>query len=506
MSRSELPRQGDRLAADPAALADSSAAPAAELAHPAEGQRSGTLLLDALMTIATRFVLAIIIFGSDVLIARILGPTAKGRFALIMLYAQLAAVPVAWGTDNALAVVAGRDASAARRGMANAIWWSILVGGACVGLSWWLYRGGSGVLAELIPNLSSRQFLYGAIALPGEVFFAVGLFGLLGRRRMAGYNAVRILRRGILVVLILAVAAIGVVDLDLALAMNVGAVFACALAIVWVAHRDGTLGLRPDPRLLVEELRFGSRAIVGSIAERLQLRLDSFLLNAMVNVRATGIYSVTSGLAETLWYIPNSLGTVMFSRAVDPTADASRAAAVLTRTTIVVTAALAIPAWFAGPRLVAIVYGRDFADAGVALRWILPGVVAYSVVAVLSRYVVGRGRPGLGTVVLVAGLATNLVANLILIPRFGIVGAAASSSISYVLTALLTLVAFVRISGRGVIETLVVQRRDLVALVRFTANVIERLRGRRAGPVLGLPGGEAAAELVISEHEPSEEH
>src|SRR4030095_2973116 len=110
----------------------------------------------------------------------------------------------------------------------------------------------------------------------------------------------------------------------------------------------------------------------------------------ILGVRQTGIYSVTSGLAETLWYIPNAMGTVMFSRAVDPKLDAGRIAAVLTRTTLAVALVTAIPAWFIGPRLVRLVYGPQFTDAGVALRLILPGIVAYSVVAVLSRYITGR--------------------------------------------------------------------------------------------------------------------
>ena len=37
-------------------------------------------------------------------------------------------------------------------------------------------------------------------------------------------------------------------------------------------------------------------------------------------------------------------------------------------------------------------------------------------VAVLSRYITGRGRPGTGTLILVAGLAINIGANLVLIP------------------------------------------------------------------------------------------
>lgn len=214
---------------------------------------------------------------------------------------------------------------------------------------------------------------------------------------------------------------------------------------------------------------------------------------------------MTSGLAETLWYVPNALGTVMFSRAVDPKTDAGRIAAVLTRTTIAVAVMTAIPAFIFGPRLVRFVYGSAFADAGVALRLILPGIVAYSVVAVLSRYIVGRGRPGVGTSILLAGLAINIIANLILIPAHGIRGAAAASSISYVATAALTLAVFHRLSDRGWRETLVIRRSDITALIAALTAIVGRLTGRRHGPLVGLRGGEGAADLVIGEREPGEE-
>ncbi len=63
------------------------------------------LMRDALVTIGTRFGLAVLIFATDIALARLLGPSAKGRFALVLLYSQLAALIVGWGTDQALAVV-----------------------------------------------------------------------------------------------------------------------------------------------------------------------------------------------------------------------------------------------------------------------------------------------------------------------------------------------------------------------------------------------------------------
>jgi O-antigen/teichoic acid export membrane protein len=232
-----------------------------------------------------------------------------------------------------------------------------------------------------------------------------------------------------------------------------------------VAARAGQfLALRPSAARAREQLGFGTRAIPGALAERLQFRVDAFLVNLFVGVRSTGVYSVTTGLAETLWYIPNALGLVMLSRAVDPRADAARIAATLTRAAVAVSLLLAVPVAALGPHLVRTLYGSQFADAGVALRYIVPGIVAYSVVAILTRYLSGRGRPGTTTLILIMGLAINVAANVALIPSLGINGAAVASSISYGLTALLTLAVFVRVSGCGLAETLLVRPADIRAV------------------------------------------
>ena len=478
-------------------------------AAPAQARGRQTLLQDALITIVTRFALAVLIFSTDIVLAHALGADAKGRFTLVLLFSQLAALVVGWGMDSALGVVAGRDTPSARAGFANAVIWSAVVGGFAVVISGWLYGLPTdvrprGPLSVVVPNLSAAQFTYAALAIPGELFFSIGLFALLGRRRMAAYSGIRVLRRLTLLVGIVGVVVVSRLSLDVALMINIATLVLTAVAIWWSARNDGVASLRPSVALLQEELRFGSRSLFGTVAERLQFRADAFIVNAFHGVRQTGVYSVTSGLAETLWYIPNALGTVMFSRAVDPKADSGRIAAVLTRTTIAVALATAIPAFALGPRLVRVVYGSAFTDAGVALRLILPGIVAYSVVAVLSRYIVGQGRPGIGTFVLMTGLLLNIAANLILVPRFGINGAAASSSISYGLTAVLTLAVFRRLSGRGIAETLIIRGSDLRALWAMLGAIGERVRGRRTGP-FGFRGGDTTAEIVLAEREPGEE-
>jgi O-antigen/teichoic acid export membrane protein len=476
--------------------------------------RSG-LVRDAAITIATRFGLAILIFATDVILANALGPTAKGRFALVLLYSQLAATVIGFGMDQAISVVTARSPDDGRHAFANALLWTAVVGSGTVLASLWLYgvpasgpSSGppSGPLVSLFPNLSARQFTFAALAIPAELFFNLGLFALLGRRRVASYSIIRLLRRLTLLALLLGTALVANLDLATALVVNLVSLGVTAGAIVWAASRERLVGGLPSIGLLGEELRYGGRSVVGTLAERLQFRADAFIVNAIAGVRATGIYSVTSGLAETLWYVPNALGVVMFSRAVDPTADAGRTAATLTRTTLALSVLLAVPAAAFGPRLVRFFYGSQFADAGVALRLIIPGVVAYSVVAVLSRYLSGRGRPGTGTLILLLGLAANVAANLILVPRLGILGAAIASSLSYGLTAFVMLVVFVRVSGRGVAETLIVRRSDVAAAWGLVRAVIRRVSGhRRPSAEDDVSVAPPAADIILGEHAPGEE-
>lgn len=467
----------------------------------------GTALLrDAALTVATRLVLAVLIFGTDIVLARLLGPAAKGRFSLVLLYSQLVALVLGWGMDQALALAAARDLRSARQGFANALVWTGAVGGFGLLVSAWGYGlaepgGATGPLAQILPNLSQRQFIYAALAIPGELFFSIALFALLGRRMIGAYSAVRVLRRLALLLLLVATAALARLSLSVALLLNLGALALTAVALVVAARSGKFLSVVPSMSLLREQVAYGTRAVPGELAERLQFRADSFLVNFFIGVRATGIYSVTSGLAETLWYIPNALGIVMFSRAVDPSADAGRVAAALTRATVAVTALSAIPAVLLGPYLVRALYGSQFADAGVALRFIMPGIVAYSIVAILTRYLSGRGRPGASTLILVAGTAINVLANLTLVPRMGINGAALASSISYSATALLTLAIFLRVSGRRLTETLILRRSDLVVGAAALGRIVHVLSARRLGREGELTRSETAAELIVAEHD-----
>jgi O-antigen/teichoic acid export membrane protein len=448
---------------------------------PAEAtHRPGSVGRDVVYTFSGRIGLTGVVLVSDVVLARTLGPEGKGAFLLVLVLTQLAALVCGLGLDRSLAVIAARSLDAARRAFANSIVWTVVIGGLGVVVIALLYGlpagpgGPAGPLTAIMPPLSQAELLFGALALPGELAFAIGLVGLLGRQQVLAYNALRILRRGLLLVLLLLFVVLGRLSLELVLIFNLLALLVTAAGIGWAAHRAGMLGTTVDGALLREQIGFGSRTVVGALAERLHFRADAFLLNIIVGVAATGVYSVALGLAETLWYLPSSLGLVLFSRAVRRGRDSAAIASSMTRSMLALSLIAAVPLALAAPTAVEIVYGAPFREAGVALQLMLPGVIAYSLVAILSHFVIAWGHPGTATVVMISGLVVNLAANAVLIPQFGLVGAAISATISYTVAAVLIVLVFTRISGVTVGQALIVRRSDVWARLAEIRALVRR--------------------------------
>ena len=95
------------------------------------------------------------------------------------------------------------------------------------------------------------------------------------------------------------------------------------------------------------------------------------------------------------------------------------------------------------------------------MRLMLPGIVMISLYVILTRNFTSRNRQEINITAAGAALGINVALNLVLIPRWGIVGAAISTAVSYSTAALILLVVFVRESGTGIARTLLIGRADL---------------------------------------------
>lgn len=227
-------------------------------------------------------------------------------------------------------------------------------------------------------------------------------------------------------------------------------------------------------------LRYGLPFFPGTLSQFLAARVDVYLLAwLLISPSAPlGYYSMAVAIAEIVYLFPNAVSTFFFPHVAGAAReDSDRQVAMVSRVTLLLTGAVALAlvpmAAIAIPFLL-----PGFEPALPALYILLPGVVAISVSQVVSGYVAGLGRPGLTSAVSISSLVTNVILNLILIPRFGILGASAASLVSYTLSSIVYSVIASRLTGQRARDFWVPRREDVRFATTTAVGLLRRILSR----------------------------
>lgn len=192
-------------------------------------------------------------------------------------------------------------------------------------------------------------------------------------------------------------------------------------------------GLRKPSR---EEVRsvfgYGLRGHLGTLGMLGNTRLDLLLLPAVVAASQIGLYAVAVSVGSMMVLLFGQLGRVVFTTSVG--SDALSQARLVERSLRLVLTASGLAAIATGalaPVVIPWVYGDAFVGAVTPLRLLLPGVVLWTAGTVLEAGLQGAGRPGRSSLSQLAGLAVTVVGLWWTLPRWGISGAAITSTLAY---------------------------------------------------------------------------
>jgi O-antigen/teichoic acid export membrane protein len=194
-----------------------------------------------------------------------------------------------------------------------------------------------------------------------------------------------------------------------------------------------------DLSISVKFFSYGLKYFGYNLFTILHIRIDVFIIGIFLSKADLGSYSIAVMFAQLLWQLPMSVNFVLFpfiasqtdlSQASVNTAQISRLSTILA---IVAGVGLALFA----PIAVEVLYGNAFLPAIEPMRYLIPGVISFSIVQVTSAYLIGRNRIKDLTISSSVIVILNVVINLLLIPHWGIRGAALTSSVTYTFNALI---------------------------------------------------------------------
>ena len=238
----------------------------------------------------------------------------------------------------------------------------------------------------------------------------------------------------------------------------------------WTVRNLGALRPRLDWNVLRPLLGLGLRGHAGNVVQTFNYRLDAFLLQGFLGQAAVGLYQTGVLLAELVWYLPNAVGAALLPH-VAATTDQQSTPRIVRHTLLLmlVGALLLLALAWPGFTLLRPAYQATLPSMTI----LLCGVIALGIHKVLASDLSGRGLPQYPSLTSSIALIVTIVGDLLLIPRFGMGGAAVASALAYIVQTVALLPIYCRIAQVGWRELLVPRRDDW----RLYSRLLARLAG-----------------------------
>ena len=184
---------------------------------------------------------------------------------------------------------------------------------------------------------------------------------------------------------------------------------------------------------------FGLKGHLSNILSFINYRVDMFLIAYYIDDISVGIYSVAVLLVERVWIVSESVSTVLYARVanIKSNMERNKFTSLAARNTIFISILVGILISFFANLIIVKFFGDDFKQSVIPFILMIPGIVIFTMSKVLANDFVGRGKPEINTYIASITAITNIILNFILIPYYGIKGAACATTISYILDALL---------------------------------------------------------------------
>ena len=414
---------------------------------------------------------------ASILIARAVGPEGKGILALMSLASGQAVAVLALGIESAIVYYVGSGRVDKQVASSTCFLLSFALGTLAAGFT-------VGILHFILKQVSFAIWIliYVSAALTPVSLYSMYLGVIV---RMEG-KIVELAGFGLIHHFLYTCAIIGCFFL----ARNIPAILAVgivtnlvSMGVSWFFYAKW--GYLPPKSYLASKkvayrlISYGIKGHIGGIFKLLNYRLDMYIIGYLLPVAQVGIYSVAVAFSELLLMIPNAIGVVITQRAATrPWKEANDITATVTRLTIVVIALGCIVLALLGHILIPLLYGKAFADAVKAMLWLLPGIWFLAMwKTLLSDIGISRGYPLYRTYSSGVAVVATVAFDLLLIPRFGINGAAIASSIAYAMAALTILFLFCKTTGVRISE-LLLPRGDDILYVRASVAQARKSLGK----------------------------
>lgn len=378
-----------------------------------------------------------------VLIARRLGPVGNGQYAMAILLPNLLVTLLNFGVGPATVYLVSRGVVSARHAVREnskmAIVTAIL--GSSLSLPIILFWGG-----KLFPGVPLFLLLLGLAVFPVSLLLAYLNSILQGLEDFRPYNWTIMLPSYVTLAGVWILLCVFDFEVSAAVvAYAAGQVIGLTAVVIFITHSTSVklhttssdmplLGFNYKRKVL----NYGWKVHISNTLAFMNYRADIFLVNLFLNPAATGFYFIAVQIAERLWMVSQAASTVLLPRLSAMHHDRGARSRLTRKSVLFVSAITLFEALFVAGLLkwlIEPIFGIGYSKALAPFLCLLPGIIAGSGARVQSNCIAAAGYPEWNMYVAMVVLILNIGGNIVLIPIYGITGAAMATSFAYLFNA-----------------------------------------------------------------------
>lgn len=361
---------------------------------------------------------------TSIVVARMLGPAGRGDYFLAVSLVGMALQLGSLGLHSSNVYLVSAHHGHLVKLATN----SFIVSGLIAVLALVAFTA---VMPRMFRNLDFVTICLAALTVGPAIYCLLISNLLLGVDRLRQFNLVELLSR-LFPLLFIGLTAL-TVGLSVQTAVLANGVAALLVALLLLYFIPIQRPIRIDWSLLRSGVGYGLRAYLAALLGFTLSRVGGLLLANQSGSEQVGHLSIAMQLSDLMVMLPATIGVVLFPRLVGD----KEGRGILTLRTmkfvaLLMAIACALAAMLAG-FLIPLIFGEAFIDSVILFQLMLPGVLALSLISVVSQYLAAQGIPWPLVWSWVVGLALMVAMSWWYQPQFGAAAIAVAMSCAYVL-------------------------------------------------------------------------
>jgi O-antigen/teichoic acid export membrane protein len=214
--------------------------------------------------------------------------------------------------------------------------------------------------------------------------------------------------------------------------------FSIGLCLVWLIsfyYLKPYINNKPvlSFKAIKDMMSYGWQTELSYFLHFLSYRLSYYFILHYMGMSTVGIFSVGIALAESIWLISRSIATVQFAKIINSIEkgvdiNITKSSVKLSMISSLIASLILI---FLPSSVYSFVFGHNFFEVKKIMLFLFPGIVAIAISNIYGHYFSATGQTKTLIVKSFLGLLVTIGLSIILIPKWGIMGACITASLSY---------------------------------------------------------------------------